>query len=405
MIRRRRRCESEIAFGSDSFLDVVTNVVGIVIILIVIVGVRVKNAPASSVTENDAALASERTVLFEEWSQQRSEIEEENSRRRAAYEAAIRSNEIELKRRRERDQALSQRRQEAAVARATRLRAIESIQAKTDAIEAEAASLQSEIDGLAMQLEIALEQGRQQEQQRIAVRQATEAKRIDLDRMRQENALLTKLVGNLKAEWNDLELRMAALRESWSALQTSREPPKEWRHVLTPIAHRIRTREIHFRCLAGRIANTHHEDLLELVRQKFVSSRGEPAKSEDIVGPIGGFRLRYVVGRSSGSFSQLATDPFSSGYILSAWQLLADSEQLGETAEQATGRTSRLLTALARYAPNDYAVTLWVYPDSFSLAKAIETRLHELGFSVAMRPLPFGVPIAGSVFGTASRGQ
>ena len=34
------------AFGSDSFLDVVANIVGILIILIVVVGVRVARAPA-----------------------------------------------------------------------------------------------------------------------------------------------------------------------------------------------------------------------------------------------------------------------------------------------------------------------------------------------------------------------
>ncbi len=47
----RRTLPSEGAqFGSDSFLDVVTNVVGILIILVVVVGLRVKHAPASALT-------------------------------------------------------------------------------------------------------------------------------------------------------------------------------------------------------------------------------------------------------------------------------------------------------------------------------------------------------------------
>ena len=36
------------AFGSDSFLDVVTNMVGILIVLVMVVGVRIKHAPATS---------------------------------------------------------------------------------------------------------------------------------------------------------------------------------------------------------------------------------------------------------------------------------------------------------------------------------------------------------------------
>ena len=43
-----KRRDSEIMFGSDSFLDVVANIVGILIILIVIAGVRVGQAPVSS---------------------------------------------------------------------------------------------------------------------------------------------------------------------------------------------------------------------------------------------------------------------------------------------------------------------------------------------------------------------
>ena len=44
MIRRIRSDDQE--FGSDSFLDVVANVVGILIILVMVVGMRIKHAPA-----------------------------------------------------------------------------------------------------------------------------------------------------------------------------------------------------------------------------------------------------------------------------------------------------------------------------------------------------------------------
>ncbi|MCA9096900.1 MAG: hypothetical protein KDA36_00865, partial [Planctomycetaceae bacterium] len=41
----RRRQSQELEFGSDSFLDVIANTVGIIIILIVITGLRVSHAP------------------------------------------------------------------------------------------------------------------------------------------------------------------------------------------------------------------------------------------------------------------------------------------------------------------------------------------------------------------------
>ena len=41
----RRKPREEMEFGSDSFLDVVANVVGILIILMVLAGIRAKTAP------------------------------------------------------------------------------------------------------------------------------------------------------------------------------------------------------------------------------------------------------------------------------------------------------------------------------------------------------------------------
>ncbi|MEY3459635.1 MAG: Ribonuclease, partial [Planctomycetota bacterium] len=46
----RRTQRSDLEFGSDSFLDVVCNIVGILIILIVVVGVRVQRQPRQPVT-------------------------------------------------------------------------------------------------------------------------------------------------------------------------------------------------------------------------------------------------------------------------------------------------------------------------------------------------------------------
>src|SRR3990172_7841474 len=54
-----RAADATESFGSDSFLDVVANMVGILIILVIIVGLRVKQAPPPVVAE-DPALAKAR---------------------------------------------------------------------------------------------------------------------------------------------------------------------------------------------------------------------------------------------------------------------------------------------------------------------------------------------------------
>ena len=50
-------------------------------------------------------------------------------------------------------------------------------------------------------------------------------------------------------------------------------------------------------------------------------------------------------------------------------------------------------------------VTLWVYPDSFTLYRQLRDYLVERNVVVAGRPLPDGLPIASSRRGTSSRGQ
>jgi len=50
---RKRRREEQLESGSDSFLDIVANIVGILIILIVIAGVRMSRAPVVTQTETD----------------------------------------------------------------------------------------------------------------------------------------------------------------------------------------------------------------------------------------------------------------------------------------------------------------------------------------------------------------
>ena len=50
-------------------------------------------------------------------------------------------------------------------------------------------------------------------------------------------------------------------------------------------------------------------------------------------------------------------------------------------------------------------VTLWIYPDSFSLYRRLREDLTEQGFSVAARPLPEGMTIRGSPMGTQSAAQ
>ncbi len=63
------------------------------------------------------------------------------------------------------------------------------------------------------------------------------------------------------------------------------------------------------------------------------------------------------------------------------------------------------MARLADRSPLDHTITLWVYPDSFQAAKQFQTRLHERGYTCAMRPLPHGMLISAAPNGLRSRSQ
>ena len=55
--------------------------------------------------------------------------------------------------------------------------------------------------------------------------------------------------------------------------------------------------------------------------------------------------------------------------------------------------------------PARTTITLWVYPDSFTLYRRLRNELVEQGFSVAARPLADGMTIRRSPLGTQSAAQ
>jgi len=90
---------------------------------------------------------------------------------------------------------------------------------------------------------------------------------------------------------------------------------------------------------------------------------------------------------------------------LTKWELIPVSGQLGETLEEAIQNDSTFRSRLSLLSPRDYTLTLWVYNDSFEEFRALRKELYHLGYSIAGRPLPEGVPIGGSPHGTKSAAE
>jgi hypothetical protein len=183
---------------------------------------------------------------------------------------------------------------------------------------------------------------------------------------------------------------IATLKQAPSAKQKLR--------YRTPVSQALQSEELMFECKAGRVALIDVNALLEQVRESVRSKREALSNLWDFseaTPAVGPFRLRYTLER----------DAANSGFSLSEWLVEPVMEDRGESAEMALKPGSAFRKVVDMLDPQQTAVTLWVYPDSFPLYRKLRDLLHERDMVVAGRPLPDGVPIRSTRHGSASRGQ
>jgi hypothetical protein len=355
MIRRRRRAR-EIPFSFDSFLDVVANVVGIILRLILVtwVGARAYTGlqppapPPVAAIEDTLPLPEPEDPLTPQLERQRRELAETQAKLLAEL--------------RQWEQAHQQH-----------------------------AGLASDLADLSKRAD-------QLESERVALVRA------------QSNAGHSNQIAELSlAEIQERNKRLLAdidaLKHAPSAKQTLR--------YRTPISHPLQSEEVHFECKEGRVTLIDLGAMLEEVRRG-IHDKGEQLRStwetHDMTQPVGPFQLRYVIEREHDVLDAVKMDakPNQSAtfqYGLTSWEVVPTVAERGETESAALAPGSAFRRIVDALDVNQTAVTLWVYPDSFALYRRLRDYLHDHDVTVAGRPLPNGVPIASSRHGTASRGQ
>jgi hypothetical protein len=355
MIRRRRRTR-EIPFSFDSFLDVVANVVGIILRLILVtwVGARAYTglqAPPPPVVESV-----EEHVLPPE---PEDPLTPELERQRRELADAEKKLLDEL---RQWEQAHGER--------AATASDLADLRRRVGAISSERAGLEN----------AKKESGGARDAALLSVAQIRERNQRLLD-------------------------EIAALRKEPPAKQTLR--------YRTPISHPLQTEEIHFECKAGRVTLIDVGAMLEEVRRG-LRDKAEALRAtwelRDLTQPVGAFRLSYVVEREHDVLDALkmGAKPNQGAafqYGLAAWEVVPIQVERGETEDAALATGSAFRRVVDALDVNQTAVTLWVYPDSFALYRRLRDYLHDRDVTVAGRALPDGVPIGSSRHGTVSRGQ
>lgn len=384
----RRSQKPELEFGSDSFLDVICNIVGILIILIVVVAVKVERQPIAEAEAlaNAAPVAPTIPDRESEYVQQHSDL----------------------------DAVKLQHRQVA-----TRMQELSDRKA---ALNREHVLVQEEISALQNQL---AEHAADSSRSKVVLSEAEqEAEKLSAD----VDRLLNVLAGKEKALKNAItviqqEESVASEAEKQlrrTIVETTRlqellddvARPADSRprlvHRIMPVSRRTEGEEVMFRMAEGQISEVPITELMKLAVdrvRKRISMLQRFRRLEDVVGPVGGYKMTFAIELNAfNSLEYLQYGGDSSKFNSFTQVIVPDATLVAESAADAVKPGSAFRQKLEAM-PAESAVTIVVYEDSFKEFAALREVAHGLQILVAARPLPVGTDIKISASGSASRAQ
>ena len=359
-MRNRTTYDPTQAIGTDAFLDIVANLVGILLIFIVVIGVRMGDASQSAqpATASLSATMTAETPVVEDPRPELPPIEIPDiaaaQLQVMRLESSIREAELEA--------------------------------AKLD----ELAKIQK-LDRDNLMLAVTRAE-RELEQRRAALDQ----------QQRQRLAMDLKL----QASWEEYQSLIQQV--TMAVLDAEQPAPEVIQHVATPMAKTVFVREEHFRLQHDRLVYVPLNTLTNRLRSEAAKKVWKLKNAKQItetIGPEDGFYLRYTLRRNRVPIPTGAGIAAREVVELDRFVMIPAGDLDGETVREAMQVGSQFRLRLDGWSPRDTIITVWVYPDSFQEFRELKRTLYDLGYLTAARPLPDHQLISGSPNGIRSAAQ
>ncbi len=335
---RRTRQDAD-APGHDSFLDIVANMVGILIILVMVVGVRVKSACVVTAIPGQI------------------------------------------------DRPAAELQRDLAVER--------SLHGDIRRVSREIENCQQE----------ALIHGRPRDVASLAV--ASVQREIETRRSQMDAE--TRAVFDLQQGLSESRTHLDELARERLRIESTPSEPTVVQSYPTPLSRTVNGREAHYQLRGGLIVRVPVDEFVDELKSKFrqkMQKLLDRREMTETLGPMDGFRFRYTLRRHEIS-PEMAAE-LGHGRItvrLEEAEFLPVSSRMGEPVETALAAGSEFRRSLSAHDPDTCVVTVWTYEDSFAGFRRVKESLYKMGYSVAGRPLPLGVPISMSPQGTKSAAE
>lgn len=338
---RRRRAEGEEASGEDSFLDVVANLVGILVILIMVIGVRAQDA---AVDQADAPQTDELQKIVEQRDKSKKHLQ--------GLDANVRE-----------------------------------IQARAQQMERFIAERKLERH----QLKVLM----------TAARMELDERRKALDTTEQEQVSVASEVRTLEKQLEQTDAQLKLLETEKRPTLTLEHLPTPLAKTVFGSEEHFR---LEHGLLAYVPLNELAERLKAEAPQKAPRLLQVPEITETI-GPIQGFHMRYTMHRRAIGAETATGTLVRQVAELKQFEMVPLSERMGEPLAEALTSGSQFRQMIDTFKPGATIVTVWTYPDSYAEFRELKRWLYERGFASAARPLPAGALISGSPQGSRSAAQ
>lgn len=341
-----------VSVGHDSFLDIVANLVGILIILVVILGAQSQEVI--------------RQVQQRETPPEKQELVD--PKRKAAAESDL--------------EQLASTASRAAAAQADSVRLEKTIEVLDSKIDKQSNN-RTVLLSLLTQAEAAWE---------------SEKAKLDLDR---------QLAATRETKAAELEQQLKELKGESEQLQGAESAVVAISHLPTPMAKTVFGKEIHFRLKDNRVSVVPIDALTDEIGRDMrrMSSGSREGVMDAAIGPVRGYVARYVLNRSNELVSQGSSIRQMSRFQVMAAAFEPLSEPHGMPIDRVLSNDNWLDVELSGKSPGGTTVTVWVYPNSYGAFRKLKEKLYAKGYATAARPLKQDRPIIASAAGSRSTAQ
>lgn len=210
-----------------------------------------------------------------------------------------------------------------------------------------------------------------------------------------------------EAEAAALEKQLKELKGESEQLKGAEPAVVAISHLPTPMAKTVFGKEVHFRLKDNRLSVVPIDSLTEEIGRDMrrMASGSREGMMDAAIGPVRGYVARYVLNRSNEMVNQGNSIRQMSRFQVMAAAFEPLSEPYGMQVDQVLANDNWLDVELAGKSPGGTTVTVWVYPDSYGSFRKLKEKLYAKGYATAARPLNQDRPIIASAAGSRSTAQ